>query len=254
MEKSNLLVTILLIAFCLPISAQVFSPEISSGILYAETKTLFPNTLESTWRRAGWLTVSNTFKVKKGFAIEMGLTYQERIPLEEFHFTSQNPSISGGSSGVLIGNWPTNPQNIGFNEEDWIRFPNFKYLGLEVIPSISFGKIWSITIGSGFYGNFLLNREETTVTPDHLGTRRADFGNLLDNVADIQYNNMEFGVIPKVSLRYQVSPRIQLGIHLKSYQSLTRLNDTNIQRNLELNLRWVAYAGGLSIKYSFASP
>lgn len=248
MKKITLLGFLLPIFFSTNLFGQISAPELSFGILYSRTKTIFPADQESRWRRGQWLSISNTYKIRKWFHIETGLTYQERIPLEVLEFRSGTPYQNGGTSGVSLI-WPSNKQSPNFNQEYFTAFPNFKYLGLELIPSITMGQKLSITIGAGLFGAILLNRDETTVTKEKLGSQAVPLANRLDALDPISYHKTDFGWIPRIKIQYQLWERAKIGIQVKSYQSLVRLNDTYVYRDLAQNIRWIAFAGGLSLQY-----
>jgi len=184
--------------------------------------------------------------------VDLGLTYQERIPLEVLPFP-----LGGVPAGVtgqfVLRKYPTNPQNELFTTGNYLRIPNFKYLTLETIPSITFGKKLSFSLGVGLFGSVLLNRTQMTITREDLPAAAPLFGpprNIGD--APVLYHKYDAGWIPKVEIQYQLSEKLKLGVQAKSYQSFVRLNDTFVSpRNLYRNMKWVSFAGGVSVQYTF---
>ena len=242
------------ILFNTTIFAQNSTPEFSFGILNADIKTIHFDWSEgNTWRRGFWVTLKQNQKVCKWFGVSTGLTYQERIPLEVFSFNwGLNEGFPGVSTRYTFGKWPNNPQNKMFNKDTYVRFPNFRYINLEVIPNITIGNDFSITIGIGLFGGLLLNRDATTVTKDDLPETLHIFFDPPQNLyGEFTYHRYDFGWIPQLNIDYQINDKFKIGILFKSYQSLIRLNDNFVDKDLVFNMRWIAHAYGLNIQYHY---
>ena len=238
------------------LSAQKNAPELSFGILNADIKTVIINWRDgNTWRKGAWVSLNQNHKIYKWLHLDTGITYQERMPLEVFTFHwawEFNQEISGVSNRYTLGKWPTNPQNEKFDPSMYVRFPNFKYLNLEIIPNITIGDTFSITIGAGLFTGVLLNRKATTVTKENFPIVASLFGPPHNLSGEVTYHRYDSGFIPKAAIAYKINDKIKVGLRFKSYHSFIRLNDTFVTENaLGLNMRWVAHAGGLSVQYKF---
>jgi len=242
--------------FSINLSAQINAPEIATGILYADIKTRDEVWKRGrAWRRGSWISLHSTHQFsKKWLCLDVGMTYQERNPLEVFSFGLGDSSmqVSGVTSRFSLVEYPTSPQNELFNTDEYIRFPNFKYLNMELIPNITLGKPVSFTIGIGLFGGILLNKKQTTFTKEDFPKVIELFSSPRNVNGEIRYHKYDYGWMPKIVIRYSISNNIKLGLHLKSYQSLSRLNDTFVNtKTMAFNMRWQAFAGGLSLQYSF---
>lgn len=253
-EKLSLSLILLFLGIS-SVSAQKILPKISFGLLYADVKTRVQSWDEGNpFRRGAWITLEQNNKLYKWLHLDFGITYQERTPLEALPFARRNSSTetSGIANIVTLGFYPTNPQNDLFHNStlEYTRFPNFKYLNLEVIPNITLGKTFSVTIGTGLFAGILLNKKNTTVTKEDLPNEKIFFdeGHIH---GEVLYHKYDYGWIPKIVLTYQINEKINLGILFKTYQSISRLNDTFIFEQKSLNMRWIAHAGGLSFQYKF---
>ena len=133
----------------------------------------------SPFRRGAWMTLSEDIQLKKWLKIDIGVGYQERVPLEVLKFPMGDPSqqIPGVEYIFIFSNYPTNPQNNLFEtfEGEIVRLPNFKYLNSEIIPTISLGGKVKYSIGIGCFGGILLNRKTTTVSKEDLPKRGRFF-------------------------------------------------------------------------------
>ena len=258
--KKKLLKSIILLILTfifINIHAQKNVPEISFGILNANIKTFIVDwNRGSAWRKGAWVSLNQNHKIYKWLHLDTGLTYQERMPLEVFTFHwgwGLGEGVSGVSARFTYGKWPTNPQNEKFDSDDrYVRFPNFKYLNVEMVPNITIGNTFSFTIGAGLFGGVLLNRKENTITKEYFPTAASDFGPPNNVNGEVTYHRYDSGFMPKVAINYKINDKIKVGLQFKSYHSFIRLNDTFVtERNLALNMRWIAHAGGLSMQYKF---
>lgn len=250
--KIKQLIPFAFIIFNITIFAQNSSPELSFGIVNSGIKTIHWDWQEgNNFRKGFWVTLKQNNRVSKWFGVSTGLTYQERIPLEVFSF-NYSLTIPGISTRYTFAQWPSNPQNRLFDKEIYVRFPNFKYLNIEVIPNVKIGSTFSITIGAGIFGGLLLNKKSTTVTIEDLPSLQGFIGPPNNVIyGEFEHHRYDFGWIPQLNIDYQINNKISLGILFKSYQSLVRLNDSFIDPQLVFNMRWVAYAYGLNIQYNF---
>jgi len=241
----------ILIGANINLSAQSLSPKASFGLSYTNFKA--PMSVWETgrvWRRGFWGTIETNPRITKWLSIDLGLTYQERMPLEVLPFPLAG--VPAGVSGqFVLMKFPTNPQNELFDTGNYLRIPNFKYLTLEAIPSVTFGKKLSVSLGVGLFGSILLNRTQMTITREDLPAAAPFFGpprNIGD--APVLYHRYDAGWIPRGEVQYRLSEKLSLGVVVKSYQSFVRLNDTFVDPyNLSFNMRWEAYAYGLSVQY-----
>lgn len=241
--------------FCFIIIANVLQAQqldnvrISTGITYANSTSQRPVHEDiNPFRYGFWVAANHNLSLKKWLSLDLGITYQERMAMEFFDFTGI-PDRSAGTH-ILIRDYPSNPQHDFFRIRDLQAFPNFKYLHFEAIPTINFGKKIKTSIGIGVFTGVLLNKNKTTKTPDDFPEFRDAFEQL--NVRGIvQYNRFDAGWIPKISCLYYFTENIGMGIELKSYHSLVRMNDNLVDDNYAFNFFWIAYSGGFSLNYEF---
>ena len=249
-------ITLLIVTFIFTnLSAQKNTPELSFGILYADIKSVIVSYNEGNnkWRRGAWVSLNQNFQLHKWLYLDTGITYQERSPLEVFPFKwGANEGINGVSSRFIFGQWPTSPQHRLFDSNKYVRFPNFKYLNIEIVPNITIGNNFSITIGVGLFGGVLLNRKATTFTRKDFPALDVVFDPPNNVHGEVTYHRYDCGFMPKAAIAYKINHKIKVGLQFKSYHSFIRLNDTFVaNKNLHWNMKWIAHAGGLSIQYKF---
>ncbi len=226
----------LLLVFFICLSVEMHSQNISfsAGILRSDIVSYSDFYRQGNTPKYGfWTTAGVDFKLRKHIAIETNLTYQERKPLEVFPF-----------EGIGFWKYPTSKQSPGYRPEFPI-FPNFKYLHLELVPVFENGHKLKTQIGVGFFYGVLINRDETTRGQSDFPLEQDFFGPPFYTHGEIFYHRQDYGFLPKASLTYQVNSRLGIGINVKSYQSIVRLNDTNIYSSLPWNARWSAVFGGV---------
>jgi len=249
--KIKQLVFSVFILFNITIFGQNSNPELSFGIVQSGIKTIYWDWQQgNNWRKGFWVTLNQNNKVAKWFGISTGLTYQERIPLEVFSLNYSLNNVPSVASRYTFGQWPSNPQNRLFDEGIYVRFPNFKYLNLEVIPNVKIGSTFSVTAGVGLFGGILLNKKNATITIDKLPSLEGFVGTPYI-YGEFEYHKYDWGWIPQLNIDYQINDKIKIGALLKSYRSLTRLNDSFVDPSLYFNMRWEAYAYGLNVQYNF---
>lgn len=243
------------IAFCLLLFsnltfAQSFDNiSISTGVTYSNVTTQKEEVLSNNnpFRYGFWISANYDLSFKKWFSLDLGVTYQERMAMEFFYFPDAPNSRAGT---IFIRDYPSNPQHEFFKVRGVDAFPNFQYLHLEAIPSINFGKKIKTSVGIGIFGGTLLNKNQTTRTAE-------DFPELIEGfqalgvTGAVEYSRFDFGIIPKINCLYHFSENIGIGVELKSYHSLTRMNDSLVDSPYVFNYFWLAYSGGLCLHYGF---
>jgi hypothetical protein len=226
--------------------------HLSSGVLYANVTSKSPaNEGLNPFRYGAWVSLGSNLQFKEfryfNFNLDLGLTYQERMPLE--FFTFEAGTQVGVPTFIQIQDYASHPQHQFHEVSGFDRFPNFKYLHIEAVPNISFGKTLKTSIGVGLFSGILINKNETIREP-------SDFGELEDYLSQsttgsVEYTRFDFGWQPKISCMYQISEKFSLGVEAKSYHSLVRMNDTAVNSERVFNFFWVAYAGGITLQYQF---
>lgn len=240
------------------ISSNVFGQtlnniHLSSGVLYANVTSKSPaNQGLNPFRYGAWASLGSNLHLKKfkyfDLNLDLGLTYQERMPLEFFTF-ELNPQ-AGTASFLHIQDYASHPQHEFHEISGFMRFPNFKYLHIEAVPNITFGKKLKTSIGIGLFGGILVNKKKSTRKPSDFGDRES---HLIQRgvTGNIEYTSFDFGWQPKLSCIYPISEKFSLGIEAKSYHSLVRMNDTAVSDERVFNFFWLAYSGGILLVYQF---
>ncbi len=196
--------------------------------------------------------IYNSIGIQRSFAnivrLELAFDYQERFPLEKFTF-----GVQSGLGGIHeFSQWPSSPQSILWDSEKHLRFPNFKYFHLELIPMIQFNKKLSIALGIGIFYGALLNQKE-------LVFGRADFPSvdfLFESPfyvgGEVSYRKNDFGWIPKCSVSLPIKEKIKIGFSCKSYVSESALfaNDIGAEPyGRKQNNTWLVFTYGFEISY-----
>lgn len=249
---------IIFIGLLMIISFNIFGQSlsnihISSGVLYANITSKRPLYEDvNPFRYGVWASLGSDFKLIKSkyfdFNLVLELTYQERIPLEVFTFEA--PSQVGVSSYIEFREYPSNPQNKFYQNLNFPRFPNFKYMHLGCTPTIIFGNKLKTSIGIGLFSGLLINKNEVMREPSDF-VEHEDYLLQSGVTGNIEYKRFDFGWQPKISCMYQISEKFSLGVEAKSYHSLVRMNDTAVNPERVFNFFWVAYAGGVTLQYQF---
>lgn len=243
---------------------QLIAPKISIGLLSSdiheseiEREIEKTRNVDNNAAKIGfYVTASSGIKLYNWLNIEFGISYQERLPLEKFTFIGQG-SQPGTNTIFSFAGYPTSPQSEGWNEELFLRFPNFKYAHFELIPTFSLGKQdTKVELGLGIFYGYLLNHKTLQFSredfPAYEDLFRSPF-NITDGVKD-NYNQHDIGWIPKLSISYKLTDKFSLGISAKSYVSqyaLKKQRSSNLGTKWErqFNTNWIVYAGGIDLTY-----
>lgn len=256
--KNAFLLTFFCVGMNTILSAQFSSPKISAGIQYSDILSYFDNYTDgNTWKRGVWTSLGTEYKIFKWFAIEGNITYQERKPLEVFAFPFGDSTGTAGEgyAKFIISQYPTSPQSKIFRNSvnRYIQFPNFKYLDLEIIPLLKFGKKVEWRAGVGLFAGILLNRDLLIFGKEHFPSFESDFHPPLSAYGTVSYHRYDYGWIPKISCTYPISAKTKIGLSFKSYQSRVRLNDNfaHSRESLYFDMRWTAFLAGVDIQHKF---
>lgn len=252
LKKVSLLFLLITIYGVLEIKSQSSSIGVSTGLVSSKFVSQHPTYgVEGVFRHSFWVSVDYKKRFGKYLQIESSLTYQERIPLEMLPFNMGNQGNS--FNATILRNWPTNPQNEIFHEVDYARrFPNFKYVHLDLVPSIQVGNKISYSLGIGPFVGILANQKETLISKEDFDSQ---FHSLLTDqgvIDTISYTMFDFGILPKLSVGLGMNKKIRLSLQAKYYISLYRLNDTLVRRETFRldNMRWRAILIGFNLAYT----
>lgn len=245
----TIILTLSIVLF--PLLAQGQEIVVSTGGLFSKYISNDVNWKRSSIYRYSYFVRADYFhEIVKVFDLNLSISYQERIPLELFAYSH---GISGGVQiGTVLSDWPTNPQNPLFDDEFYgIRFPNFKYLHLDVVPTFKVGQIVKLKVGIGPFFGILLNKEETTVTRALFNSRLHSIFNELQSDIISEYTRIDVGLVPKINVDYQINSKCYISLQSSYYLSLRRLNNTLVNRKVFLknNMKWRAITVGLGFGY-----
>ncbi len=261
--KTFFLVLILSTFFSVDIYSQFLDPKISVGLLssdihesYIEREAEKRHNVNNNAPKIGfYATLSSGVRLYHWLHLELGATYQERLPLEKFTFSDRS-SPTGFIGNFSFSKYPTSPQSKGWDEDIYLRFPNFKYAHFELIPTFSFGKKkLKVELGAGIFYGYLLNYPTLQFSEKDFPAF-AQFFQSPFNVFGIEsYNQHDVGWIPKVSIGYKLGNRCALGISAKSYVSQYSLKSREVHDGLvskwkrQDNTTWLVYAAGVDFTY-----
>lgn len=245
--------------------SQWLDPKISVGLLSSDIhephiirKIEKSHNVNNNAPKIGfYTTLSSGVRLYRRLHLELGLTYQERLPLEKFTFSDKS-SPTGIIFPFSFAGYPTSPQSKLWNEAIYLRFPNFKYAHFELIPTFSFGrKRLKMDLGAGVFYGYLLNYRTLQFSTKDFPAFAFLFRPVGPfNVVGIDsYNQHDVGWIPKVSISYKLSNRYALGISAKSYISQYSLKSREVHDGLvskwkrDDNTTWLVYAAGIDFTY-----
>jgi len=243
--------------------AQVLPIKFSTGIVHSDLNPGFRDysILEKPYNtpKIGFYTSLGTgYQFLKWFQIQTNFNYQERLPLETFHF----PRQGGGFASLLI-NVPTSPQSQDWDADTFNRLPNFKYLYFELTPMVNYSiKKIEVSAGVGIYCGYLLNRGQLVFTGNDFPIYSIYFSPS-GNTGSISYTKHDWGWMPKFEIFYTLNSTTKMGISSQVYISHTRLiNDALVNITPEndrvffdwsrgYQKTWIAYSLGLAITHQF---
>ncbi len=256
--KIIILLLFLMTALSLDTFAQFFPPKLSFGIQYSDILSISETYTDgNTWKRGIWGSIGTDYKIFKWVTVQGNITYQERKPLEVFSFPWGDSTMSReGAFQWTFSKYPTSPQSKQFSDPDglrFIQFPNFKYLGIEIIPLFQFGKKVEWSVGVGLFSSILLNRDLLVFGKEYFPHQQFAFGPPFYVYGTVSYHRYDYGWMPKISCIYPINAKTKIGLSVKSYQSRVRLNDNfaHSRSSLVYDMRWTAFLAGLDVQYKF---
>lgn len=243
------------------LSAQIESIDISNGLIsshinrsyYSKVREASKDKKNNSGKIGFYSSAESTFKVFKNISLTGSLTYQERWPLEEFRFFDFDEG-NGTFLGNTIAQFPTSPQSSLWDAEKYIRFPNFRYLIIEAIPKINFGKKTKFAVGLGLFYGILLNNSELVFGRNYFPSLDLLFDPPLNFSGADSYQKQDFGWLTALEINHPISERLNLGISTKAY-----ISEYSLRKGLSLsdtffgrieNDTWFVISGGLTLKYS----
>ena len=260
------LVSLLLLSINPYSQAQVLPVKLSTGIVHSDLHLDYftherMKILENPYNTSKigfYASLGSGYRFSSWFQVQANFNYQERLPLETFHFPRQN----GGFASTLI-NIPTSPQSKDWNSDIFNRLPNFQYIYFELTPMVNYSvKKIDISAGVGIYLGYLLNQGQLFFTGKEFPIYVSIFSPS-SNTSSVSYTKHDLGWMPKFEIFYTINPTTKIGISSQAYFSHTRLindatvnitpeNDRNFfdwDRNYQTT--WIAYTVGLAITHQF---
>lgn len=248
--------------------SQWLDPKISVGLLSSDILEPYifkregdkgRNTSVNAPKIGFYTTLSSGVKLYKWLQLELGLTYQERLPLEKFTF--RDKSSPTGRTGIFsFASHPTSPQSKRWDEDIFLRFPNFKYIHVELVPTFSFGKErLNVQLGVGVFYGYLLNHRTLQFSAKDFPGYAQFFQPPFNGFGIDSYHPHDIGLIPKISMAHKLGSRYKLGISAKSYISQYSLKTREIHDGLVSkwnrydNTTWLVYAAGIDFTYDLYS-
>jgi len=259
----SILTFLFLISITFQMKGQFLPVKFSTGIVQSDLHLSFTiqnieNHIQrpyNTPKTGFYFSLGSGYQFFNWFQLQTNLTYQERLPLETFHFPRQT---NGFGSYVLPV--PTSPQSQGWDAARFNRLPNFKYLYLELVPMFNFSiKKITIATGAGIYFGLLRNHRQLVFTGEDFPEYSAVFSTA-GNTGEISYEKYDLGWMPKLEIFYLLNSTTNIGISAQSFISHSRLiNDvSNITPDDDLfdwdrnfYTTWIAHSLGVSITHQF---
>lgn len=202
-------------------------PKISIGLLSSDIHESTPDRESESRRNANdnagkigfYTTIGSGIKFYNWLSLEFGISYQERLPLEKFTFV--NPGSPPGTNATFtFASYPTSPQSKFWDKNLYLRFPNFKYVHFELIPTFSLGtENLKIELGVGVFYGYLLNHKTLQFSGKDFPNHEIFFGQPFNVTGVDSYNEHDIGWIPKLSISHKLADKFSLGISIKSYIS-----------------------------------
>lgn len=251
MRKQFILNIIFQFSFLCLSYGQFDSPTVTVGMLFSDVYSndvTYENCNSS--KRNFFGTIGTNYVINNLFDVGVNLTYQERKALEIFSFPIENQG-AGISSQFSFCKYPTSPQSDIFHNSvnQYRHFPNFKYFHLEFIPSIRYGTKLEFKLGVGLFVGMLLNKNQVIFREKDFPNEATFFQPPHNVGGEVAYYKYDFGWVPKISFDIRPKENIKLGASIKSYFSISRLNDTFVVQTL--NMHWKTLMIGLNLKYDF---
>ena len=248
--------TTIFTCFLFQLSAQFTNINISTGVIKSdlhlstfekiseETNDVDVNTSKVNY----YLSINSNYKIRHWFYLNGGITYQERLPLEFFRFAPTNEF-----NPWELAAYPTSSQSNIWNSSRYKRLTNFKYIHFEFIPMLRLKKKIEVSVGIGLFYGHLINHKI-------LKFGRADFPHvdfLFDppfNVGgQVEYHKDDLGWMPKLTVQYPISERLNIGLDFKGYVSQYRLmkyEPFSLKKyGRSDNNTWMVWAMGVMLGY-----
>lgn len=245
----------LILGYQLSLTGQLKEIKFSTGIVHSDlhgsSLEILAEQLASRDLNKGkigfYAAIGTSYKIWKWISIEGNFIYQERWPLEIFR-------LSGGDSfGIhTLGGWPTSPQSDLWDPSIYPRFPNFKYLHLDLIPTVSFGKKLNISLGIGIFYGRLLNKNKLVFGRKDFPSTDFIFEEPFNVSGEVRYTKHDIGWIASFGINYPISKRLRLGISMKAYVSEFALNENRYFPSAwgrNNNATWMVFTGGIELRY-----
>jgi len=221
----------------------------SSGILYSDITSWDEVITDANSGKYGYyLSIGYQQRVWKYLHLKSRGNYFSKKPLEVFVFGS-NPDIGIGALHIF-GEIPTSKQSDDFEPKTYKILNNFKYLGIDIMPTVSIkGKI-IFDVGIGFFYRRLVNPEEVIVKREDLPVFDFFFEPPFSVTGEVLYGKNEWGWTSSTSILLPINNKISIGLEGNFYHSFRGMHDDPYPAVLG-NPKWLVINGGLSVQYSF---
>ncbi len=172
-------------------------------------------------------------------------TFFNKKPLEVFAFDS-NPDV-GIAALYTFGKVPTSKQSENFDANEYKILNDFKYLGIDVVPTFSIKRKFKIDIGVGFFFRRLINPEEVVVRREDIPFFDAFFEPPFSVSGEVRYDENEWGWTLDTSISLPINGKMSIGLEGSFYHYFGGMHDAPYSIPLG-NRKWVVFTSG--IKYS----
>jgi hypothetical protein len=202
---------------------------------------------------SSWTGVGIEIPLVKRLRLNFNINYQERYPLEVFVFPTGDPVNPSNFEQIWVfAEWPTSPKSKKFEEPLFVRFPNFKYFNLEIIPTYKLSKKIPVEVGMGLFGGYLLNQKQVTIkaTKEYFPSTDLFFGPPNYVHGEVKYHKISLGFVPKIGFYVPLMKnKVEVGANFKYYHSLVRMNDNFVESSKKYNVFWKVFLANFSVRY-----
>lgn len=176
-------------------------------------------------------------------------TFFNKKPLEVFAFDS--PAFGGIPNIYTLTKVPTSKQSKDFDDSVYKVLNDFKYLGIDLIPTFSIKRKIRFDVGIGFFYKRLINSEEVIVRRDDLPVFDFLFEPPFYVFGEVHYGKNEWGWLSNMSISLPISDTVSIGLEWSVNSYFNGMHPQPYPKDAIDNPKWIVFTSGLNVQYSF---